>query len=1049
MFFSFSLATNMYSVIISIILLLISDLGRCLNNTLNTTNAQISREELNVLIDFYESLDGDNWNCVGAWNVSEWKKGPQHFECRNWCGLGISQFECNVKKMMFQGFVIKGLNGTLPSLRNLTHLESLILTQQPMLRGSVPTDSFELMSKLHTLGFVNNHKSLTWDLDQTNLCETNLRDLQLTKLRLNGDFNTSFSCLNFKQMFIFEIIEPGNGLYGNIPDEVCGFGTESILSVEATFAIQNVENERFKSTIPDCVGDMNAMQIQFANIRHLYGTIPESLCNVANLEYLYLSNSKLSGTIPQCIFNTSRLPYLTDLELNGNHLRGTIPNLEYNRFYNNLLLDNNNLKGSISDIFGQIIKNNKTRHLWKQVTLNNNKFHDQNVTDVLSYFLQSESLVLFALSDNADISGVIPSINHTNTRLRQLILHNMDLHGTIPNNLIFTHLWDLTLFNNRLSGQIADHFVSPLYFNEKPYYLLNSSVVLPSNLFTTNSDDTFTKWIKLKSIFYTNPNLYITDYDSLELTIVFVFCMIVIAIFGCLCAKAKVCAIKHKYIDKPSLQTEADRIISNGFIEGISSLYHVFEDYRLILCVLTVLVICPFYATYFEAIPLLTKFTLSYYYTGNQNNVMNVVLLILCISHHIICSNIIYKLCIKQAVQPECNVQINNEPLVVDVESSEENKHDDEMDQIATIDQAQKYEDYSCATKTCHWFKLVMCFGLFLFGLFITFLYFIFESLPNHNIFKLESSFLRDFSTYCISFVLVINTTIIIPKLTDLLSYNVTCLAINNNKIVLINILRTIISIILPIIASFIFLNDCGGAWSLCWNECIDDPNSFTIVYENTNPVTGLVWDNMVLLKHDDICSVKSANHINWDKCYRSFIYHWSQVIITKLCILVFMPILYILKVFLMRFILSTNCYDKLDHENNCFWKYFLNDNSIKIKHEYCMILNLFELVIAYSFQSPFILPIALFVIKVNQVFYKFMYYRLKWRFLTRHTYQFPVYLLVIGHIIGQGTNATFFIFCIANIYISCCIIIIFMAINIAFVACYYQQKKKKRIVSS
>eukprot|EP01084_Bolivina_argentea_P242535 406832_1 len=132
---------------------------------------QITSNELNALIDFYEATNGDNWKgceCKGTgnvfaggcpWNISLWKNGPEYFECINegaWCGMMVQPIpgSCHIRSLVFQEGIaliqISNLNGTLPSsFSNLIHLKQLIVTQQPHLYGILPSNLFKSMTLLN------------------------------------------------------------------------------------------------------------------------------------------------------------------------------------------------------------------------------------------------------------------------------------------------------------------------------------------------------------------------------------------------------------------------------------------------------------------------------------------------------------------------------------------------------------------------------------------------------------------------------------------------------------------------------------------------------------------------------------------------------------------------------------------------------------------------------------------------------------------------------------------------------------------------------------
>ena len=69
---------------------------------------------------------------------------------------------------------------------------------------------------------------------------------------------------------------------------------------------------------------------------------------------------------------------------------------------------------------------------------------------------------------------------------------------------------------------------------------------------------------------------------------------------------------------------------------------------------------------------------------------------------------------------------------------------------------------------------------------------------------------------------------------------------------------------------------------------CLHESQSFDISREFT---LGFWSTKVTLLKSSDVCSLLSFNNIKWNKCIRSFLYKWCNVLIVKFIILFFMPI--------------------------------------------------------------------------------------------------------------------------------------------------------------
>ena len=81
------------------------------------------------------------------------------------------------------------------------------------------------------------------------------------------------------------------------------------------------------------------------------------------------------------------------------------------------------------------------------------------------------------MAKNKHLRGKLPSNDNVNatinrTKIHRLIMHDMDLYGSISHSLIFDEIKYITLFNNRLSCNIPNDLVQNRF-----YCTLNSSVI--------------------------------------------------------------------------------------------------------------------------------------------------------------------------------------------------------------------------------------------------------------------------------------------------------------------------------------------------------------------------------------------------------------------------------------------------------------------------------------------------------------------------------------------------------------------------------------------
>ena len=138
------------------------------------------------------------------------------------------------------------------------------------------------------------------------------------------------------------------------------------------------------------------------------------------------------------------------------------------------------------------------------------------------------------------------------------------------------------------------------------------------------------------------------------------------------------------------------------------------------------------------------------------------------------------------------------------------------------------------------------------------------------------------------AYLLTLSNLIIVPKLVDSF-HSIKCFKKCFDRTVLIFLMRTLTTVILPFIISFLLLDYCGNLWSIFWNPC-NNQNSkalnlkICIIYNYVN--SDYCYLSMTLFSPDQICQTQQFQNINLNKCLRQFYDVWSTTIITK-CLLV------------------------------------------------------------------------------------------------------------------------------------------------------------------
>jgi Leucine-rich repeat (LRR) protein len=198
---------------------------------------------------------------------------------------------------------------------------------------------------------------------------------------------------------------------------------------------------------------------------HLSGTIPAQLGSLANLLHLDLSNNQLTGSIPVQLGNLMQLTYLN---LDGNQLTGGIPAIlgSLTNLYN-LSLYNNQLTGSIPVQLGgltnlfylDLSKNQLTGSIPEQLggltNLRDLCLYENQLTGSIPAQLGSLTNLLFLALYENQLTGSIPAELGSLTNLGLLDLYHNQLTGSIPMELgNLTNLDYLYLANNQLTGSV-------------------------------------------------------------------------------------------------------------------------------------------------------------------------------------------------------------------------------------------------------------------------------------------------------------------------------------------------------------------------------------------------------------------------------------------------------------------------------------------------------------------------------------------------------------------------------------------------------------------
>ena len=703
------------------------------------------------------------------------------------------------------------------------------------------------------------------------------------------------------------------------------------------------------STIPQSLQYLHKLKwLELRDVPNLSGSHPH--LGSPKLYHLEIYNTSLSGNVPFSWGNSSTSLFRIEIEYNP-HLTGSFPPIQAEELCY-LYLHNNGFQGSISSILPL-----SAYPELRIAKFNANQFHDEDIGPLLKKIFQgSPELLILAIQDNSYIGGGFPLFEEPVylRGLSRFTAHGLDLRGTLPDNLHIvganqSYSMVLTLFDNRLSGEIPKNFISA-----EP----NSTVlILQGNLFTVKSTP---QWLE-HAEFIQVENLYLNELDYFNS-----WCFVGLSFLSLLFVIVKT-VYTFPYL----------RYSQIVFVESIKVIDGHLTDHKLLAVICVLLLFYPCFATYFAETPVLCHFSLFFFEPSNIG--WKAVLALFLIIYNIIIIDITMRICILgNMLQVEQNVF---RKFTVNLLSDRGAGKDlDEMTGGSTSRSADVGDESRVII-------IVKCIGygfLFLINMFSLLCYILSQSLPDENILNVGPIILF-ISEHCISLVIALNSALVIPRFAHYVLLAFRCSSATNvNAFIL--VIRSITTIVIPIAMSFLLYNDCGRGWVNLWIPC-NDPNTFQIFDELSNPPNPV-------LDHDDVCSPFSD--MDWNECIRSFLFEWCNVLMMKMVIMMFMPILIIVKETLCR-------------------KYHGKESCIVIDSEYTMLTTKLEIIFVFGIFCPLLYPLIIASMNSFIFFYIFAAKHLGWNIsfknFDRGLQSFPFHFLIFGILCQQLLSILFMIF--------------------------------------
>lgn len=228
----------------------------------------------------------------------------------------------------------------------------------------------------------------------------------------------------------------------------------------------------------------------------LQGTIPSEVSHLPNLETLDLYYNQLSGPFP----DMSTLSSLRHMDVDGNLLTGTVPSELFNlpALESVFLLNNRGLTGTIPEI-----TSTESRLLSVSV-------YDCSLNGQIPTSLAKATDLKFFQAFNNSLTGTIPSELSNLPSLELLSLGANDLTGTVPTFAGQTNLEIVSLGENSLTGTIPAMIAS--LPSLRILYLQDNQLTgtVPSNIGTMQTLENIwlfnNRLVGALPTFYSNPD---------------------------------------------------------------------------------------------------------------------------------------------------------------------------------------------------------------------------------------------------------------------------------------------------------------------------------------------------------------------------------------------------------------------------------------------------------------------------------------------------------------------------------------------------------------
>jgi Leucine-rich repeat (LRR) protein len=278
-------------------------------STITCAYADIPETERQVLIDLYNSTNGDNWDDKTGW------LGEVGTEC-NWFGVSCNREDTHVVSMHF-GVHGNNLSGEIPqSISNLNQLTFLYFDSNKL------TGVSSTIGNLNNLSYLSFHINLLTSIPPEIGNLSSLRTLDLSANKLTGVPSEIQNIKSLRSLVLDgnELTKVPPVIFNLTQLEVLGLSSNKLTNVPPE--IENLSKLKHLSlyknqltNLPPEIGSLNNLEVLWLSSCALT-SLPPEIGNLQNLKELDLQRNVLPN-VPKELFYLNNL---TELDLSSNEL---------------------------------------------------------------------------------------------------------------------------------------------------------------------------------------------------------------------------------------------------------------------------------------------------------------------------------------------------------------------------------------------------------------------------------------------------------------------------------------------------------------------------------------------------------------------------------------------------------------------------------------------------------------------------------------------------------------------------------------------------------